>query len=619
MTTKPTTIILSGFALVVLLILILLVTSLYQLKTTEHALEEDIHTESKHAALSTTLQNLSDRRSNLLLEILQNDDPFVQDESIQKFYDLGQTFIQTRQTLLNTRLANYEGQLISDHAKNSSIVISAQHQVIRLATEGNKEKATSLFMSQALPAQQKGAAYLNKLSQFQHEEIEDFIIKLTNKQEQIHLIIIIGSFGLILACISIALFIYRKLTLNITQIQNARDDLQDSLSETSNLKFALDEHAIVSITDTKGTITYANNKFCEISQYSLEELIGKKHNIINSGFHDKKVFKNMWTTIVSGATWNGKIKNRKKDGSYYWVETTIVPFLDKNNLPYQYIAIRTEITHIKNIEEDLKISLEQLAIEAEKSQESNTLKDALVSTMTHELRTPLNSILGFTQLLQLDDADFSDIQIDNINNIQSAGNELLNKIEIIMLYSKLKSNTLKLQYSESELGLIFESVLNKLKLENTPYNVFPTLKSTEIIDIAADITLFQKALSYILNNAMKFTHNGHIHISYEVITKSSELPAHPVPAINDLILITIEDTGIGITDENLQLIFGEFRQVEENDNRRFEGIGIGLSLTKSIVEQHNGEIWLTSKINVGTTVYITIPNAYGSVSQASDN
>jgi two-component system sensor histidine kinase NreB len=173
-----------------------------------------------------------------------------------------------------------------------------------------------------------------------------------------------------------------EMNLQVMDVQ-FRDDLQQSLKQLADLKFALDESSIVAVTDDLGKILYVNDKFCEISQYTRKELLGKDHRIINSGYHSKDFIRNIWSTILDGKVWRGDIKNRAKNDSFYWVNTTIVPFLDENNKPYQFLAIRNEVTELKRVEEELKLMMKQVlhVQEEERKRFSRELHDGIGQSM----------------------------------------------------------------------------------------------------------------------------------------------------------------------------------------------------------------------------------------------
>jgi PAS domain S-box-containing protein len=162
------------------------------------------------------------------------------------------------------------------------------------------------------------------------------------------------------AILTLIIFFTAKHVMKIkTASQNAQKQLASSLKSVSDYKYALDESAIVAITNQRGIIHHVNDNFRKISKYSAEELIGQDHRIINSGYHPKEFIRDLWTTIANGKIWKGELKNKAKDGTTYWVDTTIVPFLDEQGKPFQYIAIRADITNRKNFEESLQKSLKE--------------------------------------------------------------------------------------------------------------------------------------------------------------------------------------------------------------------------------------------------------------------
>ena len=204
-----------------------------------------------------------------------------------------------------------------------------------------------------------------------------------------------------------------RMITDISERKQAEAELRQTLQELEFEKFALDQSAIVSTTDEFGVISYVNDQFCEILKYDREELIGKTHKIVNSGYHSPEFFKQLWSTIRLGNVWRGEIKNQAKDGAFFWLDTTIVPFLNSCGEPHQYVAIRKDITDRKQAEETVRLSESQLRT---KNQElAKALRDVqqtqsmmvqnekmvslgqLVAGVAHEINNPVSFIYGNVQ------------------------------------------------------------------------------------------------------------------------------------------------------------------------------------------------------------------------------
>jgi len=361
-------------------------------------------------------------------------------------------------------------------------------------------------------------------------------------------------------------------------------------NDLSNQKFALDQHAIVSITDLDGVITYANDRFCEISGYTREELVGNNHRVVKSGAHPTELYAELWHTITQGRVWRGEVKNRRKDGNHYWVAATIVPLLGPNGLPMQYIGIRTDITIAKELEQSLNAA--RAAAEL-----ANQAKSEFLANMSHEIRTPMNGVIGMTDLAL--DTELNATQRNYLNTVKSSANALLVILNDILDFSKIEAGKLDIEQISFNLSQVVGDALTSIEARASQKGLTLTrlIPKQGAANMVGDPGRIRQVLTNLCDNAIKFTQQGSITVRVEAKHLGSQgYEAH----------IAVSDTGVGIHADKQQLIFAAFSQADSSTTRQFGGTGLGLTISSRLVGLMGGRIWVESTEGQGSTFHFTV-------------
>lgn len=483
---------------------------------------------------------------------------------------------------------------------------------------------------------------------------------------------------------------------------------KELLKELSDLKFALDESAIVAFTDQKGRITFVNDKFCDISKYSREELIGQDHRIINSGYHPKEFIREIWTTIARGNVWKGELRNRAKDGSIYWVDTTIVPFLGDEGKPYQYVAIRYDITERKRSEDRIKQQASLLdkaqdailvsdlnydilywnksaeriygwsarealgkpladvlsggdksivvrARETFKSQDEwradveNTTRQGqkitvesrwslvrnesnqpdyilitntdvtegkkteeqllraqrmesigtLAGGIAHDLNNVLAPILMAVDMLQLNDLDDETRRWHSIiKENAERGSSLISQVLTFARGMKGDRISLQLKHIVKDLIKVLSETLPKSI--TVKYNIDPELDLVE----AVPTQIHQVLMNLCINARDAMLSGGTLTITAKNLLLDENYARMNIEAKpGRYVLLTVSDTGTGMTPEVQERIFDPFFTTKEVG----KGTGLGLATTLSIIKSHGGFINAYSEPGKGTQFSVYLP------------
>lgn len=352
----------------------------------------------------------------------------------------------------------------------------------------------------------------------------------------------------------------------VEQAARDRAAIADSLKTLEDMRYALDQSAIVATTDQRGIITYVNDKFCEISKYSREELLGQDHRIINSGYHPKEFIRDLWRTIAQGRVWRGEIRNRAKDGSIYWVDTTIVPFVDGSGKPRQYLAIRSDITQRKQAEARLR---DQAAL---------TQLGELATIVAHEVRNPLAGVRGSLQILgsrlppEMREREVVGAMIERIDTLNA-------KVEDILLYARPKAP--RPQPVEIR-PLVEEAATSAGASTAAPIHI-----SGDAAVVTADREMLRAALLNLLLNACQ---------------ASGDQPVDVVTTVHDGVCrIAVRDRGAGIPSEVVERVFEPFFTTKPG------GTGLGLAIVKRLMDLQGGSVTLAGRDGGGTEAVITLP------------
>jgi PAS domain S-box-containing protein len=346
---------------------------------------------------------------------------------------------------------------------------------------------------------------------------------------------------------------------------------EDPRQLLEQIRYALDQAAIVAITDQRGAIIYVNDKFCEISKYSRDELLGRDHRIINSGYHPKELIRELWRTIAHGNVWRGELRNRAKDGSIYWVDTTIVPLLNADGKPRQYLAIRSDITQRKAIEQQLA---DQAAL---------TQLGQLAAVVAHEVRNPLAGIKGALQVLRTrtatesNDKRIFDAMISRIDVLNS-------KVEDILRFARPRMPVLEV------VDLTPVLVDAASSAEAAVNGACPAIR---IPDIAAQVRADREMLRAVLLNLLMNACQSGSRDPIEIV----------VSEMGETCRIDITDRGAGFGTTDPEQLFEAFHTTKKS------GTGLGLAIVRRLVSLQGGTVGLLARDGGGAIARVTLPAA----------
>ncbi len=360
------------------------------------------------------------------------------------------------------------------------------------------------------------------------------------------------------------------------------------------------------ITNVDAEIEYVNEAFLVNTGYSREEVIGRNPRYLQSGNTPRKTYVDMWNALSEGRPWKGEFRNMRKTGEEYIEFALIAPLRQPDGTVSHYVAVKEDITEKKKIAlelDDHRHHLEKLVTERtlelaearERAETASRAKSAFLANMSHEIRTPMNAILGLTHLLQR--AGPRPEQADRLGKISSAADHLMSIINDVLDLSKIEAGKLTLEQSDFRLDAIFDHIKSLLK-EQVRSKGMKIVVDPDAVPhwLRGDPTRLRQALLNYAGNAIKFTEQGTIYLRAKILEETDD---------DLLVRFEVQDTGIGITPENLSRLFEDFEQADSSTTRKHGGTGLGLAITRRLAGLMGGEVGAESEPGKGSTFWFT--------------
>ena len=345
----------------------------------------------------------------------------------------------------------------------------------------------------------------------------------------------------------------------------------DSHKLLEEMRYALDQAAIVAVTDQRGIISYVNDKFCQISGYSRGELIGQDHRIINSSYHSKEFIRDLWRCIAHGQVWRGELRNRAKSGSFYWVDTTIVPLLNADGKPRQYLAIRSDITQRKAMEQRLA---DQAAL---------AKLGEFAAVVAHEVRNPLAGVKGSLQVLQSrpatepDDRRIIEAMIARLDTLNA-------KVEDILRFARPRSPQIE---AVDVRAVTIDAIASAEAATKALWPGVVVPKTTALV--RADREMLRAVMLNLLMNACESGSTAPIEVQ--------------IAGGRDGCTIDVLDRGTGFGSTDPEQLFQTFHTTKKS------GTGLGLAIVRRLISLQGGTVVLLPREDGGAIARVTLPAA----------